>query len=192
MAVVRRQRRVQGKKVNYWWCTDTGTEVQPPSRKEHYTTQNALCGRTGVLLLDDAVTDWLRFGLGNFAGTELRNGLCSVSVKRVLKILDTQPVLYSTRHPESPNTPEYDAASTVVYSMLRAVDLPEVDTEVWGVPTGVSIEDVMIQCGYNTANTTGCALQPVYTEFDGARVLLGAEANRYWLKMNGLSPVKRV
>ena len=191
MAVVRRQRRVGGTKQNYYWCTDTGVEVQPPSRKEHYTVPNTLCGRTGVLLLDDACTGWLRFGLGNFIGTELRNGLCSINVKRVLKILDTQPVLYSTRHPDSPNTPEYDAASTIVYSMLRAIDLPELDTDLWGVPAGPSIEDIMVQCGYNTANSTGTVVQPVYTEFDGTGVLVGAEANRYWLKKNGLKPLRR-
>lgn len=153
MALVRRQRRIGGAKQNYWLCTETGAEYLSKPRRADTVTSNSMQGVIGWAWLADAdsVRGCVQDAFGRFCSAD-GSDRPGISIQRLVQLADTQPVLYSVRHQDSPNSAEYDAALTL---LLRLVQhrLPEWREEFCldaTAATGGGIHQFMQELGYNT------------------------------------------
>lgn len=189
MAIKRKQRRVDGKKHNYYWDDVLCIEVPAPSRKTHYTMHNPMQGLIGYAVMhDEELKRSIGDAFANFNGSQLRNGMTGISVRKLIDLADVQSELYSTEHPESTNHAAYDAALTMLLLLVR--DQLEDWEECYRYDLGnggLTVVDLMRELGYDTDNSSGVIANSINTVWDGGTLLVGAEANRHWLKVNGLA-----
>ncbi|WMX18773.1 hypothetical protein [Escherichia phage vB_EcoP_PAS7] len=192
MAVVRKQRRVDGKKQNYYWDTELCIEVAAPVRKKHYSIANPMQGLIGYAVMHDSeLKQGITDAFANFNGSQMRNGLTGISIPKLIELADTQPELYSTEHPESTNHAAYDAALTMLLVLVRE-RIPEWE-EAYRYDmhnSGLNIVDLMCEQGYDTDNYTGAIANSLNQVWSEGKLLVGTEANKHWLKSQGFSKLR--
>ena len=193
MTVLRKQRRVGGKKQNYYWDTELGCEVPAPVRKQHYAKPNPMQGLIGCAARwEPELMQELGEAFANFNGPQVRNGLPGISINRLLDMAHTDSTLYSTNHPDSVNGPVYDAALGLLLLLCRDYLVEweyEYREHVTSYDSG--IDAFMQELGYDTANSTGSISNSLNVVVSGANVYVGAEANKEWLRLNSLSTLQR-
>lgn len=153
MALVRRQRRLAGKKQNYWLCTETGTEYLSKPKSGCTESVNGMFGLMQWVWLADAdgIRSTVYDAFGRFCAADASD-TPGISINRLIHLADTQPVLYSVRHPDSLNSPEYDAALTLLLRLVQPyLDewREEFSTDTETAASG-GIHQLMQELGYNT------------------------------------------
>lgn len=193
MTILRKQRRVEGKKQNYYWDTVLGCEVPAPVRKQHYAKPNTMQGLIGyAAMYEPDVREIADLALANLNGPQTRNGLPSISLNKLLDMAHHDSVLYSTNHPDSVNGPVYDAAMTMLLQLFSSRLEDWAEEYRWEQnASSPSIDGLMQELGYDTANSTGSISNSLNVLVTGAKVLVGAEANKEWLRLNSLSTLQR-
>lgn len=190
--IVRKQRRVAGKKQNYYWDDVLCIEVDAPVRKKHYSMHNPMQGLIGYAVMhDDALKRSIDDAFANFNGSQLRNGLTGISVRKLIELADIQTELYSTEHPESTNHAAYDSALTMLLVLVRDRLAEWEECYRYDIGnSGLTILDLMREIGYDTDNASGSISNTLNNVWYEDKLLVGAEANRHWLKVNGLTKLR--
>lgn len=167
--------------------------LERSERKQHYTVPNPMYGLIDYAVMHDKeLKDELQDAFTNFAGTPHRNGMPSISIKKLIELAHTQEVMYSTNHPDSPNHASYDAALTVLVYLIRGSIEDWREQYGWTMKalTG-GVAELMLDLGYDISNSKGVAANSINVSIVNGRMLQGAEANASWLKSEGLTKLIR-
>ena len=195
----RQSKRIGGKVVKGYvvdgcfYRTKKEAGIAHSARKQHYAKPNPMQGLIGyAAMYETDVRELADLALSNLNGPQTRNGLPSISLNRLLDMAHHDSVLYSTNHPDSVNGPVYDAALTMLLQLFSSRLEDWAEEYSWESKTSSpSIDGLMQELGYDTTNSAGSISNSLNVVVTGAKVFVGADANREWLRLNGLTALRR-
>lgn len=195
----RQSKRIDGKVVKGYvvdgcfYRTKKEAGIAHSARKQHYAKPNPMQGLVGYAARwEPGLVEELGGAFANFNGPQTRNGLPSISINRLLDMAHTDAMLYSTNHPDSVNGSVYDAALGLLLFLCKDyIEDWEYEYRELVVSYDSGIDSFMREMGYDTTNSTGSISNSLNVIVTGANVFVGADANREWLRLNGLTALRR-